>query len=72
MLAIRTDVWTELVGRGATCYKWYVRTVDAEIAKFARCQAAEFGNGFAVTAPVVVRAYEVHSVVPLKTQFDLL
>ena len=48
-----------------------VGAVDAEIVQFAGGQLAEFSNRFTVAAPVVVRAYEVHFRLPLKTSWSL-
>ena len=48
-----------------------VGAADAEIVQFARRQLAKFGNGLAVTAPIVVRADEVHFGLPFETLWSL-
>ena len=61
----------ELAGRRGPGDERNVAAVDAEVVQFARGQLAEFGNGLAVTAPVVVRADEVHFGLPLETDWSL-
>ena len=62
------NTWGKNLSSSLARYESDIATADAEVVQFTACQAAEFRNCFAVTAPVVVRAYEVHFNLP----FELL
>jgi hypothetical protein len=61
----------ELAGSRSAGDERNVAAVDAKVVQFAGREPAEFGNGLAVTAPVVVRADEVHFGLPFETVWSL-